>query len=134
MSFQTHTMIVIWSHRFNVFDSKICCSLTHIVVCVYCFQRYVVTFKDMVFHLCLLFLVGLNLCTCHTWVKSGDGRLWSQETSIKTEDSFGKMFKLIGSNYSMWKSKMRDRLVCKNLWLLVQHGKSKLDKIDTSTW
>ena len=50
------------------------------------------------------------------------------------DDSFGGMFKLTGSNYSIWKSKMRDMLVCKPLWLLVQYGKGKLDKIDASTW
>ena len=50
------------------------------------------------------------------------------------EDSFGGMFKLIGSNYSMWKSKMRDVLAWKDLWLLVQYDKAKLNKIDASTW
>ena len=29
---------------------------------------------------------------------------------------------------------MRDMLVCKDLWLPVQFGKSKPDKIDASTW
>ena len=42
------------------------------------------------------------------------------------EDSFGGMFKLSGSNYSVWKSD-------KDLWLQVQFGKSKPDKIDAST-
>ena len=36
------------------------------------------------------------------------------------EDIFGGMFKLTGSNYSVWKSKMRDMLVVKDLWLSVQ--------------
>ena len=49
------------------------------------------------------------------------------------EDSFGGIFKLIGSNYSVWKSKMRDMLVCKDLWLAVQYDKGKLDKIDALT-
>ena len=31
------------------------------------------------------------------------------------EDPFGSMFKLTGSNYSVWKSKMRDILVVKDL-------------------
>ena len=44
------------------------------------------------------------------------------------------MFKLTSSNYSMWTSKMRDMLVCKDLWLLVQFGKNKPDKIDASTF
>ena len=44
------------------------------------------------------------------------------------------MFKLTGSNYSMWKSKMRDMLLCKDLWVSVQYGKIKLDKIDASNW
>ena len=30
------------------------------------------------------------------------------------EDSFGGMFKLTGSKYSVWKSKMRRMLVCKD--------------------
>ena len=50
------------------------------------------------------------------------------------DDSFGVMFKLTGSSYSIWKSKMRDMLVCKDLWLPVQYGKGKPDKIDASTW
>ena len=35
------------------------------------------------------------------------------------DDSLGGMFKLTGSNYSVWKSKMRDMLVVKDLWLPV---------------
>ena len=38
------------------------------------------------------------------------------------DDSLGGMFKLTGSNYPVWKSKMRDMLVVKDLWLLVQFG------------
>ena len=41
---------------------------------------------------------------------------------------------MIGSNYSVWKSKMRDMLVCKALWLSMQYDKGKLNKIDVSTW
>ena len=37
----------------------------------------------------------------------------------KMDDSLGCMFKLTGSNYSVWKSKMRDMLVVKDLWLSV---------------
>ena len=37
---------------------------------------------------------------------------------------------LTGSKYSMWKSKMRDMLVCRDLWLPVQFGNKKPDKID----
>ena len=48
------------------------------------------------------------------------------------EDSFGCMFKLTGSNYSVWKSNMRDMLVCKDLWLPMQ--RSLVDKTDVSTW
>ena len=33
------------------------------------------------------------------------------------DDSLGGMFKLTGSNYSVWKSKMRDMLMVKDLWL-----------------
>ena len=29
---------------------------------------------------------------------------------------------------------MKDMLVCKNLWLSVQYGKTKSDKIDVATW
>ena len=50
-------------------------------------------------------------------------RLWSVmflTSRIRVmEDSFGGMFKLTGSNYSLWKSKMWDMLVYKDLWLLV---------------
>ena len=50
------------------------------------------------------------------------------------EDPFGGMFKLTGSNYSVWKSTMRDMLVVKDLWLLVQFGDGRQDKIDAPTW
>ena len=38
------------------------------------------------------------------------------------DDLLGAMFKLTGSNYPVWKSKMRDMLVVKDLWLPVQFG------------
>ena len=44
------------------------------------------------------------------------------------------MFRLTGSNYSMWTSKMGEMLVCRDLWLAVQFGGGKPDKIDASTW
>ena len=44
------------------------------------------------------------------------------------------MFKITGSNYLVWMSKMRDMLVCNDLWLPVQFGKSMPDKIIASTW
>ena len=50
------------------------------------------------------------------------------------EESFERMFKLTDSNYSVWKSKMRDMLVVKDLWLSGQFGVGRLDKIDTVTW
>ena len=50
------------------------------------------------------------------------------------EYPFGGMFKLTGSNYPVWKSKMRDMLVVKDLWLPVQFGDKKPDKIDATTW
>ena len=50
------------------------------------------------------------------------------------DDSLDGMFKLTGSNYSMWKSKMRDMLVVKDLWLPVQFGDEKPDKIDATVW
>ena len=49
------------------------------------------------------------------------------------EDSFGGMFKLTGSNYSVLKSKMRDILVSRDLWLLVQFGDKKPNKRDAPT-
>ena len=50
------------------------------------------------------------------------------------DDSLGGMFKLTGSNYSVWKSKMRDMLVVKDLWLSVQFGDEKPEKIDAAVW
>ena len=50
------------------------------------------------------------------------------------DDSLGGMFKLTGSNYSVWKSKMRDMLVVKDLWLHVQIGYKRPDKIDATIW
>ena len=50
------------------------------------------------------------------------------------DDSLGGMFKLTGSNYSGWKSKMRDMLVVKVLWLSVQFEDGRPYKIDASTW
>ena len=50
------------------------------------------------------------------------------------DESLGGMIKLTGPNYSIWKSKMRDMLVCKDLWLPVLHGASKPENIDTLTW
>ena len=44
------------------------------------------------------------------------------------------MIKLTGSNYPIWKSKMREMLVCKDMWLPVLHGASKPENIDTLTW
>ena len=48
------------------------------------------------------------------------------------EESFDNMFKLTGSNYSVWKSKMRDMPVVKDLWLSVQFGDKRPDKIDAT--
>ena len=50
------------------------------------------------------------------------------------DDSLGGMLKLTGSNYSVWKSKMRDMLVVKDLWLPVQFGDKRPDKIDATIW
>ena len=50
------------------------------------------------------------------------------------EDPFGNMFKITDSNYSMWKSKIRDILVVKDLWLPVQFGDERQDKINALTW
>ena len=50
------------------------------------------------------------------------------------EDPFGGMFKLTGSNYLIWKSKMRDILVVKDIWLSVQFGDGRPDKIDAPIW
>ena len=54
-------------------------------------------------------------------------------SSWNMDHSFGGMFKVTGFNYFVWKSKMRDMLVCKDLWLAVQYDKGKLDKIDALT-
>ena len=43
------------------------------------------------------------------------------------DDSLGGMFKLTGSNYSVWKSKMRDMLMVKDLWLPVQFKDKRPD-------
>ena len=61
---------------------------------------------------------------------------WYQSVVLEKEmdDSLGGMFKLTGSNYSVWKSKMRDMLVVKDLWLSVQFGDEKPDKIDAAVW
>ena len=48
------------------------------------------------------------------------------------DKSCGGLFKLTGSNYSVWKSKMRDMLVVKDLWLPVQYGDKRPDKIDAA--
>ena len=50
------------------------------------------------------------------------------------DDLLGGMFKLTGSNYSVWKSNMRDMLMFKDLWLPVQFGDKRPDKIDATTW
>ena len=50
------------------------------------------------------------------------------------DETLGGMFKLTDPSYSVWKSKMRDMLVCKNLWLHVQYGKDRANKIDALTW
>ena len=40
----------------------------------------------------------------------------SQQIGIRAmEDACGGLFKLTSSNYSAWKSKMRDMLMCKDL-------------------
>ena len=49
------------------------------------------------------------------------------------EDPFRGMFKLTGSNHSVWKSNMRDVLVVKDLWLSVQFEDGRPDKIDAPT-
>ena len=50
------------------------------------------------------------------------------------DESLGGMIKLTGSNYSIWRSKMRDMLVCKDMYLPVLHGQSKPEDINASTW
>ena len=49
------------------------------------------------------------------------------------EDPFVGMFKLVGLNYSVWKLKVRNMLVCKDLWWLVQYNKTKPNNINVST-
>ena len=50
------------------------------------------------------------------------------------EDPFGGMVNLTSSKYSIWKSKMREMLVVKDLWLVVQFGDGRPNKIDAPTW
>ena len=38
------------------------------------------------------------------------------------DELLGGMIKLTGSNYSIWRPKMKDMLVCKDMWLPVLHG------------
>ena len=48
------------------------------------------------------------------------------QMGIKAMDEhLGDMSKLTGSSYSTWKSKLRDMLACKDLWLPVQFGDEK---------
>ena len=63
-----------------------------------------------------------------------DRRLITFQQRKKMEDSFGGMFKFIDHNYPMWKLRMRDMLVCKDLWLPLQFGNKRPDKIDAFTW
>ena len=42
--------------------------------------------------------------------------IWYQSEQ-QMEESFKSIFKLTGSNYLVWKSKMSDMLVVKDLWL-----------------
>ena len=49
------------------------------------------------------------------------------------DESIGGMLKLTGPNYSIWKSKVRDFLLCKHLWLSVQRGLTKQENVDAST-
>ena len=50
------------------------------------------------------------------------------------DESLSGMFKMTGPNNLVGKSKMRDMLVCKDLWLPVQYGKDQLDKLDSLAW
>ena len=50
------------------------------------------------------------------------------------EESYGGMFKVTSSNYSVWRSKMMDMLVVKDLWLPVQFGDKRPNKIDATIW
>ena len=59
----------------------------------------------------------------------------SQQSGIRAmEESYRGMFKLTSSNYPVWKSRMRDILVCKDLWLPVQFGDKRPNKIDAAVW
>ena len=49
------------------------------------------------------------------------------------EDPFDDMFKLTGSNYSVWKSTMRDMLVVKDLLQSVQFEDGRQYRIDALT-
>ena len=51
-----------------------------------------------------------------------------------TRVASNRMFKLTTPNYSVWKSRMRDMLVCNDMWLPIQYSQDKLDKINALTW
>ena len=53
---------------------------------------------------------------------------------MNMEDSFSGMFKLTASNYPMWKSKMIEMLVVKDLLMSVQFGNKRPDKINATIW
>ena len=63
-----------------------------------------------------VFFVYLFHCVCGT-------ELWrvlfASNLYQSMEDSFGGMFMITDSHYPVWKSKMRDMLVVKDLWLPV---------------
>ena len=50
------------------------------------------------------------------------------------EESYGGMFKVTSSNYSVWRSKMMDMLVVKDHWLPVQFGDKRTNKMDATIW
>ena len=90
-------------------------------------------YRVFLFSACISVILGL--CTrIHTHVK------WLKPVQILTsgiramEDPFGGIFKLAGSNYSMWKSEMRDMLMCEDMWLPVQFRGKRPDKVDAATW
>ncbi len=50
------------------------------------------------------------------------------------DESLGCMFKLTGPNYLLWKSNMKDFLICKDLYLLLLGDKGKPKDMDDAAW
>ena len=84
--------------------------------------------------LLLSFLLACRLWPAHIHIKLVSEQEAFPHKCRNMDESLGGMLKLTGPNYSVWKSKMRDMLVYKDLWLPVQYGKDKAAKVDALAW